>query len=129
MSNAKTEADSVEEYLAANPDYMLCRDDGHAWPRKLPRGYVQESGGRTPVYGKRMVCQRCGLVRVKRIQDTRGHFERIHPRYEYPDGYLATGLGIQKEDLWRYQITGTTEAPPKQRSRRASTTRRLRSAS
>lgn len=132
MSNQKSEARTVEEYCAAHEDdFVLCRDVGHAWPKKIPKGYVNTdgAGGRNPIFSKRIECERCGVVKYRRVQRIGNSYERINATYEYPDGYLTAHIGMNKEDMWRYLIEGEEEAPKPKAKRKSGSSRRLRSVS
>lgn len=65
------------------PDHLACRYRRHAWDpytaRAVPGGYAEV-----------LVCTRCGTRRHTVL--TR-RFAVASVRYDYPDGYLVTGLG------------------------------------
>lgn len=97
-------ASSVDEYLATT-NYLECRADGHAW-RRTHTGWMVEGRGRSVIYSKRLVCMRCETEKVDRRD---WQFERMHPKIKYPEAYLASGLGLVKNDVIRYEITTATQ--------------------
>lgn len=66
-------------------DYLQCRDFGHAW-----RPYTARWEESERAYESTLRCSRCKAKRVRLI-DKRGH--QVGSDYDYPDGYLITGMG------------------------------------
>lgn len=62
-----------------------CRDLGHHW---LPVDAIHVA--RLHFYRVSHGCARCGMVRIREMSES-GHV--YAQTYQYPDGYLAQGLG------------------------------------
>lgn len=112
VARIQSAANSKDEYLSTTA-FLECRADGHAWER-THRNWLMEGSARSTIYTKHMKCARCDQRKIERRN---WRFERLHPRVEYPEGYLASGLGLTKDDVVRYEISAA----------KAESTRRARS--
>jgi len=66
-------------------DYLDCRFMRHSWARGDAVHVV-----RLRYYRASYVCTRCGTRKILEISDSGASFAQT---YEYPDGYLAQGVG------------------------------------
>lgn len=82
---------TVDTFAAGLGDRVLhCRELGHTW---RPLTVAWDAGARA--YDRRLRCSSCRTVRVQ-ILDARGHV--MSNRYDYADGYLATGVKVGRGD-------------------------------
>lgn len=75
--------DVAEALSAIQDDFLDCRDIRHSW---LRQGFWSEGGQ----LKRRLSCSRCTTTRTDTWSfDGR---ERVQSHYDYPDGYLLTGM-------------------------------------
>lgn len=79
-----------------NPVHAQCRVYGHAWTTVgvgLPPAWIEET----------MECDRCGTVRVDRIERVTGFVKGR--KYKHAEGYIRKGeTRIGKEELGKFRL-------------------------
>jgi hypothetical protein len=89
-------ATTVEDFAAGLGERVLhCRELGHVW-----RPLTVHWDNAAKAYDRRLRCSSCRTVRVQVLTASGGI---VSNRYEYADGYLATGVQVGRgnRDVFR----------------------------
>jgi hypothetical protein len=88
---SRNENVDVESFAASLGDKVLhCRELGHVW-----RPLTVRWDASAKAYDRRLRCSSCRTVRVQVLT---GKGAIVSNRYEYADGYLASGVQIGRGD-------------------------------
>lgn len=92
-----TEEVALDTFVAGLSDRLLhCRELGHTWKPLTVRW-----DGEARAYDRRLRCPSCRTVRIQ-LLDQHGHV--VQNRYDYPEGYLATGVTVGTGHRDRYRV-------------------------
>ena len=100
MSRASRRGEvDLDSWVGDLPDRLLhCRELGHNWK---PLTVSMNDGA----YDRRLRCPSCRTVRIQLLTAS-GHV--ISNRYDYPDGYLAKGAGVQQANRDAFRVEAIT---------------------
>ena len=108
-----TATDTAEAFAAALAEAILhCRAFGHQWePQSVEHKRKQR------VYHWRWLCSSCTSEKMMVVNDRTG--ETADNRYDYVDGFLATGMepGTMRRSVFRMEVIHRMEHATRSRSR------------
>jgi hypothetical protein len=87
---------AVEAYVDDHPEFLTCREFGHAM-RPTHKGWIGKANGSALTMLKRLLCRSCGTKRLDEYSSVTR--DLIRRSYDYPDGYLLVGMTMTRHDM------------------------------